>query len=292
MGDVGWYPNVLVLGPGGIKAFLELGSLIHIENLGLLKNINWYIGVSAGAIVSYLLVLGYTVSESINICLKYNVFPDLKDINIQAVKENHGLLSTQNLKKILVECTIDKFGMNLTMEELYQATGLEFTVVTVNVDERRPDHSQSVYLNHENEPDLEAVDAVLFSANIPGVFYKKVHLNRVLVDGALGNPYPINICDRDDNQILGIYITNCGPDDNMSAKDNWVYYLEKIIVASMTELRINIIKQSSDRCRHLALYGYSPDPIGISTTEDQKIKMIISGYKTAIEYMKSIGFEV
>lgn len=272
-------PNVLALGPGGIKGFLELGALQHLENLGWLKNIRYYAGCSAGAIISFLLVLGYTVSEIINICLKYNILFDIRNLNIPEIKSNFGLVSNKQLRDILNECSLEKYGLIMNMEELYQATGLELTFITVNVDSKTPNKSKTVRIDHHSHPDLCSVEGVLLSSNVPFLFYQIEYKGEVYIDGAFGNPYPVDVYDINNNHTIGIYITSSDPKNSKSVKDNPIFYLDQTLEISMTELRQHNINNSSDRCRHIPLFGYNPDPVGFVTTDREKILMVINGYQ-------------
>ena len=51
-----WPPEVIVIGPGGCKGFLELGALLYLEKEGYLRSVKTYAGVSVGAVISLLIV--------------------------------------------------------------------------------------------------------------------------------------------------------------------------------------------------------------------------------------------
>ena len=78
--------------------------------------------VSAGAMISYFLILGYTIEESITIFMKYNVFNDILHFDYSEVWRKLGLLSNDGLRAILVEATVRKFNRVLTLKELYDKT--------------------------------------------------------------------------------------------------------------------------------------------------------------------------
>jgi len=59
-----WKPDIVILGPGGIKGFLELGVLYALQNNNLLENVHTYVGVSVGSIISLLLVCGFARGSS------------------------------------------------------------------------------------------------------------------------------------------------------------------------------------------------------------------------------------
>src|SRR3990170_8230654 len=57
--------NTLVLSGGSIKGCCLLGALQYFYDKGQLSNITKYVGTSIGAIICYLLAIGYTPLELI-----------------------------------------------------------------------------------------------------------------------------------------------------------------------------------------------------------------------------------
>lgn len=279
----GWSPTAIVLGPAGIKAFLELGALAYLEQIEVLSKIEWFVGVSAGALISYLLVLGFTIREAIGIFMKYNVFNDIKHFDYRDVLNKLGLLSNDGLRGILVEATILKFGKILTLEELYQKTQKRFTVVTLDITNEDPTKSSCVYMSHDNYPKYSAIEAVLCSSNIPLLFQKQKIDGRCFVDGVLGNPYPVNLCDDGTRDVLGLYVTGV---NSRSVDCDMVSYLDKIIDASANEHRCNNINNSGDRCGNVHLKGSTRDPLGLTVTVKDKRRMVKEGHDTMAEWWK------
>lgn len=283
-----WKPDVIVLGPAGIKVFLELGALVCAERMGWLKNIKWYVGVSAGAIISYLLILGYTVSEAIMVCLKFNILPDIRQLDFDKMTKEWGIFSQQELQNVLRECALHKFGIVPTMEQLYQATGIDFTVVTVNLDERGLINSKAVYIDRRSHPDMSSVTAISLSSNIPLIFYRMKHEKDLYIDGMFGNPYPVDICDIDDNRVLGIGVTSNDSKQYSGDDRTILHYIDQFLTVTVNELRSRIISQSSDRCRHLLISDGTIDPLGLTTPKENRIDMIVRGYDEATNRLVNI----
>ena len=57
--------DTIVLSGGSIKGIVTLGALQYAKENYLLENIKTYIGTSSGAIISYLLAIGYNPIEMI-----------------------------------------------------------------------------------------------------------------------------------------------------------------------------------------------------------------------------------
>jgi len=284
--DYDFPANVLVLGPGGINGFYELGCLQYLENKGFLKNIQYFAGCSAGSIICFLLVLGYKVHEIIIICLQYNILLDLRNIKVSEISSKRGLFENKQLRNILEECMLEKFGFIMSMEELFQSTGLELTFISVNLDSKIPNKTKTVNIDHYTYPEISAVDAVLLSSNVPFIFYEIEYKGDLYIDGAFGNPYPVNIYDWPGNKTIGIYITNDDPASN--ARKDLVTYLYKTLEASTYEMRQRNIENCSTSCRHIPLYCRNLDSLGFLTPENERIKMILEGYSQSIDIINEL----
>jgi len=44
-----WKPDVIVLGPGGAKGYLELGALLKFEEVDYFENVKYWTGCSIGS---------------------------------------------------------------------------------------------------------------------------------------------------------------------------------------------------------------------------------------------------
>ena len=199
-----WVPDVLVLGPGGIKGTLQLGSLFVLQKEGFLNNIHTYAGVSVGAIISLLIIVGYTIKEIIAITTDTDILQDIENFNILRASNNSGMISSDPIRRKLMSLVTNKIGLVPNLYQLYKDTSLSLVTVSHNITTDEPD-----YFDPFTRPNMSCVDAVMLSINIPIVFYRLVYDNNVYVDGALGNPYPINYFDNTGlYNILGIYIKN------------------------------------------------------------------------------------
>lgn len=281
-----WKPEIVILGPGGIKGFLELGTLYVLENEGILSDVHTYVGVSVGAIISLLMVCGHTITEIIAEAADTNIFEDLSSVNIKKVKENMGLVSSEPIKRKLIRSVMEKFGYVPTLQQLYYSTGLKLVCGTVNLDKEEPE-----YMSYETNPDLSAVEAVMYSMNIPIIFYKLKYRGCVYVDGALGNPYPMDQFDDGETRILGIYIESTRKTNREPADSSVTMYFHKLVHLSMNQLRERIISGCSVMCKHICLSSNIIDTTGISVNADIKADMILAGRERAIEFLETLRSE-
>src|SRR5207253_8257563 len=111
-------PNISVIGPGGIKILQALGFLLHLEEQQFLGQIKIYSGVSAGAIVSLMIVCGYSVPEIIEEGMVANIFYNMAPIDWSQALSKRGLLSNQTIKDMLSEKVMNKFGFVPSLSRL------------------------------------------------------------------------------------------------------------------------------------------------------------------------------
>lgn len=277
-----WIPNVLLLGPGGIKGLLEVSAIMAIEDLqpSWMENLNVIGGVSVGAYIALELCAGYTSKDILLDGLLVNLFRDICNLSLKDVIQNQGILSNQPIRERLSTRLSDRFGFVPTMHQLYMITGIEFMAVTVG-------HKTGVrYLNYQTEPNLSVVDAVMRSINIPFLF-EKLSVDDIYIDGAFGNPYPVDQYDNGINNILGIIIESIPSEEEGVGDIQPIFkYLFESLNSSIRALRTNLIAKASNRCRHLILrWAATYDPLGMRIDEVTKAQMIVHGYSEARKFI-------
>ena len=273
-----WEATGLLLGPGGIKGFIELGFLLYMEKKGLLDKYDAFVGVSIGAIIVLLLVAGYSVYEIINEASKTNLLEDISSIQLHDIQQNAGLISQQKIRESLEKLIVAKFGKVLSMEELYRATGLELHMTSLELD---PINPQPVHFSYLIEPTISCVEAALLSANVPIVFKRLYYKGKCYVDGALGAPYPIHLLDNGQRDVLALYISS-----SFDNHDGFLSYLRQVFYAGMVQLRNVSIRHASSRCRHVALTSDNTDTVGFTTNSETKINMVTQGYDIARRFFE------
>jgi predicted acylesterase/phospholipase RssA len=280
-----WIPNVLTLGPGGVKGFIELGAITFLENRGFIDKIDTIVGCSVGSIIGLLLIVGYTSLEIITEVFGTVLFDDIGALDFKDAGKNTGIMNHEKIRITLTKLIRLKMGMVPTLHQLYSTKRIIFSVVTYNLTD-----DKTVYLTAETDPDLSCIDAIILSCNIPLIFYRSKYKGCTYIDGAFGDPYPILKYDTDDNKILGIYIDS--DTDDTEDGDAW-WYANRIIKCSMNELRRRSIKNSSSRCRHLRLTKKGLTGSLFSYTTDDRRRMISSGYSSARDFYQEItGIDV
>lgn len=270
-------PEVLVLGPGGIKSLLILGALFRLNQEQLiLANIKTYIGVSAGSLISLLLVAGYTLEEIVVEAVGDDLLRDLAVINFSG-SEGMGLIEHTKIRERLNAKIRHKFGKILSLKQLYLATGLTYISVSSNLTQSRPH-----YFSYETDPDLSCVEAALFSMNIPFIFQKLNYKGNIMVDGALTDPCPILYKDDGETDILCITLTS------YQAGEGVLKYINMVIQAPMDRLRTLSLQKASSRCKHIGIECPTLDTLGFSLDAKAKADLLFIGYKKGEEFLKDM----
>lgn len=289
-----WFPEVLVLGPGGMEGFLELGLLHKFQNIKFLDKVHTYIGCSAGSIISLLLVAGFTIPEIIEEARDFNLFQDISSIKLNdfkslffSIKDNFGLLDHNVMRQRLNVKLRSKLGTIPTLYQLYLFTNITYISVTYNLTK-----DETEYFSWKTHPDILATDASILSMNIPILFHKLRFRECVYIDGAFGDPYPIKYLDDGKTNILGVHIPSDNPQrEKKDIAENEIRYLNKVLHASMTQLYKNQTKAASSHVKHIILYSPTIDITGITYTNETKKEMILTGYQEAIKFLKTINCE-
>ncbi len=187
------------------------------------------------------------------------------------------MIPHEKLRQFLSGIVQAKMGLVPTFQELYQKTGYILKVVSYNITTQT-----TYYFDYRTHPDTSVIEIVLASSSIPLLFYKFKHNGDYYCDGAIGNPYPIDMVDDGITDILGIYISST-PD--MNNQENLHWYLDRVIHATMSEYRKHIIKNSSPRCKHLVLYSDIKDVTGMAVDNELRVNMFKSGYIAASNFL-------
>ena len=146
--DIAHY-NTLVLSGGSIRGIAILGALQYAYDNYLLTQVTTYIGTSAGAMISYLLCIGYTPVEIIVYLCTHQLMERLQSFNIVAMLQGRGASSFNQLSEHLEKMTIAKIGYLPTIGDLYHKLGKSFICATHNLTESRTE-----YIRHETHPEV------------------------------------------------------------------------------------------------------------------------------------------
>lgn len=272
-------PDVLVLGPGGVKGTLELGAMMYLEKSKVLEKVTKVAGVSIGSVIGLLWLAGLPLVDIASSSIKFNMMDMIG--NIQEIGANIsrlGLVENTSIKKHVETLLINKLGLVPSFEQLYTMTGKDFMCVGFNIDKKEP-----IYFDRRQYPNMSCLDAVIMSISIPVLITRGGLAGDDIIDGALGDPYPIAYYTKIDPQlkILGVYIDNC------NKRTDLLGYVLKMIDAMINNLKRISISLCTNEHLCISLGTTVIDTTGVTLSRNEKIEMIASGYFQARDQFQS-----
>jgi predicted acylesterase/phospholipase RssA len=273
--NVIWKPKVLILGPGGVKGFLTIGSLLFFEKSKLLKHIHKVVGISIGSVIGMFFCAGFTSTEILEIALSTQLSDVMTSVDLINVMKKNGLVSHDILRKKMEEKLIQKYGFVPTFQQFYMMTGIHFEVVVTNLDEDKAE-----YFSYLTEPDLSIIEAVLMSISLPLFFQSYKYKNKYYLDGAVADPFPIQKYKEEDT--FGIFLKGSTKDSSGS----FFQYLSRVI-QMITSVQIKNMK-IPPKCKILNLEHDTSDTIGMKMNFEQKVDLVWMGYVKAYQFYKHL----
>lgn len=270
--------DTLVLSGGSIHAIVMLGSLQYSDDNYLLKNVNRYVGTSAGAMCGYLLAIGYTPIEIMVFLCTKQMLERMKNFNVVAMMNGNGATSFSHIHEQLEKMTIEKIGHLITLKELYHTYGKELICVTHNLTSDKLE-----VLNYETYPNMPCLIALRMSSNLPFIFDHFKYLGSFYIDGGISNNFPIDIGDSKGNKVLGIVVTNMHSNFSEN-KDNMVEYMYQLMSIPIKQNVLNNINSASDNCTVVILQPDKTPFFDFNLDTHAKLEMFSNGYIQMREY--------
>ncbi len=218
-------PNHLVFSGGGARGPAYAGVLKYLQEKNMLKNVNSFVGTSAGSIMCTFMSVGsyyeknrlskekpfwkvvYEIIEETDF-IDFIDNPILKEfINKKSFNSDNLIASIQNVSSDMgnhyalcqgskiesfFKQSLIKFGFkeNITLGELYRKTGKHLILVSCSLS-----YDKIAYFDYKTAPDLQVAKAMRASMAIPFVFAPVKYNNDFFVDGGAAYNYPIDYFD-------------------------------------------------------------------------------------------------
>jgi NTE family protein len=221
----------LVISSGGVIILSLLGSLKYLNENNLLKDIKCYFGVSAGAILSVMLALDYTIDEIKDFLINFDLLKMVGNYDLLNFIDNYGFSLGENHTIIAQSIIIYKLGKenkDYTFKQLYDDKNIELNIFATCVEDKT-----LWRFSHNSNENVPIWKALIASSNIPFIFAPIEIDNKTFIDGAAINVYPINyVPDNEINETIGLYVNNNHNIDlnYLNNIPNLKYYLEIIFL--------------------------------------------------------------
>jgi len=193
--------DTLVLSGGSVNGIIMFGSIQYLIDKNLLSNIKTYIGTSIGSIICYCLSIGYTPTEMVALVCTNYIFEHMKKFNFLKLIKGEGATSFKHIDDLLHKITIEKVGKRLTLKDVFDMFGKTLVFVTYNLTQNKAE-----YLSYLTYPNLDCLDAIRMSSNMPFIFEEFEYNGNMYTDGCICNNFPIDIAKDFGKNTIGIYI--------------------------------------------------------------------------------------
>jgi NTE family protein len=232
--------DTLVLSGESSKGIITLGALQYVYDFFLLDEITNYIGTSSGAIVCYLLIIGYSPIDIIVYICTNQLMEKLRHFNIVAMMNNLGASSFTSIYEQLEKMTIDKIGYLPTFTDIKNKYKKNLVCVTYNYT------SNSVeYLSYDSTPSMPCLIALRMSANLPLIFEPYKYNRSCYLDGGIVDNFAIEVAQEKGSKILGIYIDKEVFIQNDEEDFNIIEYVYKLMFIPIAQRIKNKIDSTS-----------------------------------------------
>jgi len=164
---------------GCIRGIGYIGFLYYLEKNELIKNIKTMRGTSMGALILAFYLLGYDSKSMIKKLIEIDL-KEVVDIEFSNILSRSSILEGKGMKNILKKFMKCKNCKNITFLQLYEKTGIHFTVTGSDVL-----NYKSVNFNHESFPNMKLINALMITSAIPFVFPPIRYKDGLYTDGCL-----------------------------------------------------------------------------------------------------------
>jgi len=276
--------DTLVISGGGVKCFILLGALQAFYDKHKLSKVNTYIGTSIGAVISFLLAIGYSPIELL-ISLQINKWLENLDstFNVLNILNDVGVISWLKIQESLESLTINKIQYYPTLKNIYDTFKKRLVIVTYNFSKRITE-----YLDYTNYPDLPCLVALRMSCNIPLVFDKFKYMGSFYVDGGLGDNFAITkgVELTPQGNILGITLDKTDEsreENDVSGVVDYVLALMQIPISASMKFRMSLVEKE-ERCKVIKINTksyFDMSFVKFTISSKSKLDMFSLGYQQA-----------
>jgi len=261
----------LIFSGGGIKGLSYIGCFKALEEMKIIDDLESCSGCSIGAVISMLIVLGYTGEELYDFILHFD-YNDIRDLNFIQALSNYGLETGERVLCFLGAMIKRKTGnKQTTFAELYQHNPIRLTINATNL------HTYKVaYFDYERTPDMPVLLALRMSISVPFLIKPVSHEHQFYVDGGLLDNLPISQApDSEETVAFDLEpISDLGSSWHINSLESYIYHVFGCIYTEINQIRMANVK----KMRIIKIDTQDINSFSINLTQEQRIKLFNIGY--------------
>ncbi len=280
----------LVLSSASLHGAAFIGSLKYLYDMHALQSINTFVGSSAGAIMCFMCVLGFSPEEMYDFCLEHVADKEITSIDFRSVLKvcnSYGLDEGKGVVAIFEAALKHKgFDLDITMLELAKRTGKNLVVCVTNVTKARAE-----YMSVDTAPEIPVVLALRMTCAIPLVFEPILYNNDLYLDGAVTDGFPYAICQSKLKETLCITASFKvneipeGPDVGATRFFSQIFSIFKCTHSKLPSV-LNDYTVIEIKCDVDSSLSADIDSINMVTSKQEFQERVDMGYSAVKEFFK------
>jgi NTE family protein len=269
----------IVFSGGSIRGLCFIGTIRYLQELNIIDNIKNYAGSSIGAIVSFLLILGYTHDDLYNLfmCINLDKFSNIKSENIFSFFDNYGIDNGDKMVKTLRVFLKKKLKCDdITFEDFYEKTQKNITITGSCLNNMKVE-----YFNKKTYPNMSVITALRISISMPILYTPVIFNEKYYVDGALTENYAIDLFENNNKKTIGFVLTS------NEIFNNTIDSVEKYFMSIIWTSTAHQLKNKIEKYKDITIeINCNIDSLDFTINKEKRIEVINDGYnisKTKID---------
>lgn len=270
--------DTIYLNGGCIRGIGYIGFLYYLEKNELIKDIKTMRGTSMGALILAFYLLGYDSKSMIKKLIEIDL-KEVVDIEFSNILSRSSILEGKGIKNIIKKFMKCKNCKNITFLQLYEKTGIHFTVTGSDVL-----NYKSVNFNHESFPNMKLITALRITSSIPFVFPPIRYKDGLYTDGCLFDMFNQ---DYDNDNLLYV----CVSDRKETLEENTpLYKFGPMIVGGVFKYLSDIMVSKCKNSIELKI-DEKVDNFDFGASSDTIISLFNQGYESTLSYFVERNYQ-
>ena len=230
------YTTIVFCG-GSCKCISFCGAIQYLNEHDMMQDINHVVGVSAGSLIGLFYILGYSPTDIITEINKLNTeYIFGQELNLWTIPSavynlisSLGISDGKQLKEHMrILLSKKKIPFSVTFEELFERTGVKFTVSATNL------HYKSLEsFNYIDTPHVSVIKALQASMCLPFIFQPVNIGGDLYIDGGMQDNLPVSLTENGE-KVLAIKLET---DENFGSSDySFIPYISDILDIALSNV--------------------------------------------------------